>query len=57
MEKEQNIVLVGGQPTFGTCAFLCAPDLTCAAVTVIIVYVSCQQSTYREVAHKGGGCY
>lgn len=42
------MVLVVGQPTFRTCAFFCAPNLTCAAVTItiiIIMYIGCQQST------------
>lgn len=63
-EKEQLMVTflpsVGpgkSKPTFRTCAFLCAPNLTCAALTItIIMYVSCQQSTQRDVVHKEGGC-
>lgn len=47
------MVLEGGQLTFGTCAFLCAPNLPYAAITIAIaMYVSCQQSPQKEVLHE-----
>lgn len=47
------MVLEGGQPTFGTCPFLCALNLSRAAIAIAItMYVSCQQSPQKEVLRE-----
>lgn len=52
-QTEQDMVLEGGQPTFGISAFLCAPNLSHAATTIApAMYVSCQQSPQKEVLHE-----